>query len=710
MQTDQLHQQSSTTFGGSSPSLYSLQSTNSGCAIGYDTVDYKKNHESKRFSDPSSNLISASDKPYSRNYYDVERVDFTKPHFMPGANNGTQLEQLSRSQPQFDCSSGSSATNSLSSSEELSTPPLLASPKHQSAGAIDDTTHLRCKNSVENLSEDSGYSGDTYTQLRQRSRSIPNFSQDHCLIEEEEFEQIKSLEIMATHRSGGSDKEIARRNGVKIIIGNHALSQQQQQQPRRTTKIDDDHDYDEDRAATKLLFDGSEQRRKLRRKAEASASTVTHHPSLSLSASLPDILEHVSDRSGRHTVHEYSLRSRSHRRDLSFDDEDFSIVSSVPSSLNICQSPRLDNSSSSWNASSSSLGNHNEFTATVDCVVRTAAVFGVAAASSKNSSRRGTAVGAATSVASKNFDLCDFETSKALFGGGVESASNVSGRQLKVINASYSNLTVLDYSGRRAGAGTNFRAMAEQRKKSSGEICTGNFLLDEISAHFDRNLSILNDRKENHDPEDRLLHQLSSLAEHPKEPPVPPPRRFHNIDNASVVSVASTSSPIHDLEPATYSYTFDRDPTNLITAYAASLERCNFELNASASQLNQALAPLDSAAAASSSSSAVHKRELVSSTPNLFQYQTEPVRDAINQEYLRTSSTHTSMHMIPSDSGPVVTQGILSNGSRNSLGKGVSFCPIVSEISWKEQSSDELVDEGDYANDDEEDDEDGQYR
>lgn len=703
MQTDQIHQQTVSSFGGSTPSLYSLKSITSGCAIGYDTVDYKK-PESKRFSDPSSNLI-ACEKPFSRNYFDVERVDFTKPHFMTGGANGNgQLEQLSRSQPQFDCSSGSSATNSLSSSEELSTPPL-ASPQSPNIAGATDSKHLRCKTSVENLSEDSGYSGDTYTQLRQRSRSIPNFSQDHCLIEEEEFEQIKSLEHMATHCSGvgGSDEDVGgrRMGGVKIIMAK-----------QRSSKIDDEYVYDDDDRVTiaKHQFGSSEQRRKTERKKAtdgAAAALVTQQPPFSLSASLPDILEHVSDRSGRQTVYEYSPRSRSHRRDLHFD-EDFSIVSSVPSSLNICQSPRLDNnSSSSWNASSSSLGNHNEFGGGVRNVV-----FGVAA-SSKNSSRRGTAVGcASSSVASKNFDLCDFETSKVLFGGGIDSG-NVSGRQLKVINASYSNLTVLDYSGRRGATNTNFRAMAEQRKKSSDEICHGNFLLDEISAHFDRNLSILNDRKENYDPEDRLIHQLTHLAEHPKEPPIPPPRRFHNTDTASVVSIASTSSPIHDLEPATYNYTFDRDPTNLITAYAASLERCNFDLNTSASNIDQVLPQLDSSRPTSSASghhAVPMKRELVSSTPNLFQYQTETVRHP-NEDYLRTSSTHTSMNLIPTTdaAGVPVTQGILSNGSRQSLGKGVSFCPIVSEISWKEQSSDELADEGDYANDDE-DDEDGEYR
>lgn len=613
-----------------------------------------------------------------------------------GANNGGQFEQLSRSQPQFDCSSGSSsATNSLSSSEELSTPPLV-SPKSPN-NTLTDSKHMRCKSSVENLSEDSGYSGETFTQLRQRSRSIPNFSQDHCLIEEEEFEPIKSLEHMTAHRSG-SVEDVGRRNGVKQM----ACKQ-------RTTKIDNNgyalDDDDDDREITKSFV--SEQRRRMVRNTESTA-LVTQLPPLSQSASLPDILEHVSDRSGRRqTVNEYSSRSRSHRRDLHRSDEDFSIVSSVPSSLNICQSPRLDNSSSPWNASSSSLGNHNnEFTSsTVGGGGVRNVVFGAAASSSlsssKNSSRRGgTAVGCASSVASKNFDLCDFETSKVLFGGGVDSA-NISGRQLKVINASYSNLTVLDYSGRRGAVNTNFRAMAEQRKKSSDEICHGNFLLDEISAHFDRNLSILNDRIENYDPEDRLIQQLSNLAEHPKEPPIPPPRRFHNTDNASVISVSATSSPIHDLEPATYNYTFDRDPTNLITAYAASLERCNFELNSSVSNINQ----VDSPGPTSSSGHIASqlKRELVSSTPNLFQYQS--MRQP-NQDYLRTNSTHTSMNLIPStDAGlPSVTQGILSNGSRISLGKGVSFCPIVSEISWKEQSSDELADEGDYANDDEDDD------
>lgn len=898
---DSSHQSGS--FGGSTPSLYSVTS-----ATG-DTGSITNPSNSRPTSDHHPYLIEPI-RISSRNYYDIEQIDFNRAPFLNGAASAAELmvaaataptavQQLkappaslsssssATTAPQFqrlvavaagDGSSGSSSANSLLYSDGESSPPPIVvgsrntqhqpqyriidiAPAATTATATPNGGQLRCKQSVENLSEDSGY-GDphqhqhVYGQLRQRSRSIPNFThgdQRYLIAEEPTLQSLthsatsgcdSSSDYWAADMMHKSLEHISSRNGSRASASHDTdndvdrvdggSGDRQRSQPPHgqsshatataTPKIDDGEarvvamrrgssgsDYDHDGDCDHDVHSSSTTQR-----------TAAEPAAAHISASLPDILEHISafgdngsfgDSYGRNQrTRTHSHQHYRHQRPQSRQPRqqarsqhrisvyasppadrrqrtgglhfrpDFSIVSSVPSCLNICitttsssdvdYADRAVLDGHSWNVSTSASANST--------VRHGVVVAGV----SKNTSVRRTA--ASTSVASRNLDLCDFDTargttttkskSQSSFGSTFETgAQPTSGKQLKVINASYSNLTVLDYSGRRPSAATaaihTFRAMAEQRKQQQQlhrhieendmddeddvgamsthqqrptpaplQLCKGNFLLDEISAHFDRNLSILNDRNELSDAAtDQLIDELSqsaaastASAELQQQRPVAPPRRLHK-PLVSKSATASASSSIIDLQPATYSYTFDRDPTNLVTAYAASLERCNFELNTSAPNVNE---EPTLAAAATGSSGHQHqyhqqpkqphlvpgkRHEIkVSSTPNLCLTETADGADdhhlvsaatpavghhhqhhqhaATGESFMHTTSTHTSLSALPSSAAASSAstdgglQGILATiGSRNSLGKGVSFCPVVSEISWKEQSSEEYV-------------------
>lgn len=667
-------------FGGSTPSLYSMQS--------YDLTDNVSKCEKR---------CESSESKLSRNYYDLDKIDFNNTLFLHGPPNVQRSDSSDET---------SSSENSIFSETRCSddtdetilkqhTPPIELRKRAAATASLPSSAAAvtyRCKNSVENLSEDSGYG--EYNSMKIRSKSIPNFQHDHHFIEEEEFENHKSLEDMMLMTSSLSSAPAPASTSSSYV---HQLDEIHSAVDYKTNKRGADNKFsavtlkiaspkrysssftgarDTDDDAKNMIVNYNHRRKA----ATASLTLASSSPSSTqnISASLPDILDHV----GAFGERNYSAilknvngnaKSSSQCFADSVYDKDFSIVSSVPSGLNICvsRSGSYSNDCDSWN-----LGN---------------TLSGSSVA--KNTQ---------PSVAIKNFDLYDFETNYVPLSESPQ-------RQQKVINASYSNLTVLDYSGRQFWS--DFRKMADNRKRSSGDFSKCNFLLDEISAHFDRDLSILNDQKENYDPVAKFIqHEASPIP--PPLPPLPPPRKFHSQNKVQPTAMVS-QPPSHPAPIFVETRgTFDRDPTNLITSYAESLERCNFDLNESTNSLssNKNLDTL------SPQHSAHLKRQLVSSTPNLCLY--NPEEDSDN--FLQVSSTHTSMNPLPNkqqtqQQSPLVgkIQGILTEGSRNSLGKGVSFCPIVSEISWREQSSEEYVDdedddeEDDYDEDDEYDDEDG---
>lgn len=325
----------------------------------------------------------------------------------------------------------------------------------------------------------------------------------------------------------------------------------------------------------------------------------------------------------------------------------------------------------------------------------------------KSKSNRGfdwqeSAINGGESVANRNFDLAQaFDEVDHSFVA--TPAVQQTYQQQKVINSSYNNLTLLDYSGARKSFGNQLRMMTDKQKRnsvsSSNRSSTGstefskcNFLMDEISAHFDRSLSILNDKVDTDDEiEADQVPETEEIIEKPSIPQPPPRRQFAQKWPNTSGSNSSLTRPAEPTEPTEPKRTFDQDPTNLRTCYADSLEQCNFDLTESSNSINlMDISPQNEQPRTFNSPtkcSTPAKRELIASTPNLSQHNNDT-----SEEFLHTSSAYNSLNPIPHTDAPVQTKSILAAGSRNSLGKGVSFYPYVSEISWHEQSSAETAD------------------
>ncbi|XP_017475651.1 PREDICTED: serine-rich adhesin for platelets-like isoform X2 [Rhagoletis zephyria] len=345
-------------------------------------------------------------------------------------------------------------------------------------------------------------------------------------------------------------------------------------------------------------------------------------------------------------------------------------------------------------------------------------------------------------------------------------------QSLGYMNASYQDLTQLDYSRKQLEGDLQQRISAQSNLKrcsdylaSDGErdvdinsnsdnmdtpkstasadyeniICKGNFLLDELSQIYDRNASILNDKPI--DGEEQLLllpNAAVNVADRPSCSPRPPPRqRKHSnssysdldsvggsagcadeqVDSAaqhvqltirkpparqkharkseathslvSDVQLFSIETPTTHTTTESYGKTFDQDPTNLRTSYAQSLEKCNFDpKELSNTELNKTNAIPKRRF--HSQASATKQRNMVSSTPNLNAY--DPHADEMEDD-MYVSSAHTSMHQLPQTTAQKPLGILLSAGSRTSFSKEVSFCPVVSQYSWQEQSSEEYAEQ-----------------
>uniref|UniRef100_A0A182WA23 Uncharacterized protein n=1 Tax=Anopheles minimus TaxID=112268 RepID=A0A182WA23_9DIPT len=241
-------------------------------------------------------------------------------------------------------------------------------------------------------------------------------------------------------------------------------------------------------------------------------------------------------------------------------------------------------------------------------------------------------------------------------------------------------------------------------------------LLEEMSAHFDRNLSIINDQAEAYEPIAAFLHEQRSSSNTSGSgrlhatlgivtpPPQAPPRRTQIKTNPHLpqqVAVSPSVPPKLTVNPVTTVVTpppppgttrrrtFDQDPTNLVTCYAASLERCTFD-------------PTESSTTSLGPTSDLHtnggvalpryvpvpvKREFVASTPNLHYYH-GTIADNEGGEDSRPDH-HNSLRNVSTcrSTGSILAT---ASSSRCGLSKGVSFCPIVSEIIWKSTGSSDL--------------------
>lgn len=315
----------------------------------------------------------------------------------------------------------------------------------------------------------------------------------------------------------------------------------------------------------------------------------------------------------------------------------------------------------------------------------------------------------AESIASKNFNLYDLN-----YGSSVHKQKVVD------ISASCANLTLLNYSDDDEFCFDPHKLMSVNRSKSqtmSGKMPVNVYssdddddayiasyrskelssLLEDISAHFDKNLSILNDREASSEPPlNAKTAQVMKCS-----PPKPPPRRSQ-IKTSPNLSVPKNA-------------TFDRDPTNLVTTYAQSLEKCNFNIdepiNVYSSRQNLYLSTDASPTDDLPETTPIKKRNFVSSTPNLnyFDFDMKLINHysstdntAVGLDHLLTptftnsdDNRCTSMKEIPSHSRAGST-GILASHSTagSKSGLSVSFCPIVSEISWQE-----TVEDDDFSDD-----------
>lgn len=137
--------------------------------------------------------------------------------------------------------------------------------------------------------------------------------------------------------------------------------------------------------------------------------------------------------------------------------------------------------------------------------------------------------------------------------------------------------------------------------------------------------------------------------------------------------------------------TFDQDPTNLVTCYTESLEQCNFDID------DQTVMDVATIRSQMASNSNYQKQELGrqsgsfrgASTPNLNHFIAQKT-DSLEFDHHKSLKEINVTEAHP-DTEEEEKHGILnvsstgSQGSKVALSKGVSFCPIVSEISWQEE-------------------------
>lgn len=751
----QIQTSDANSFGGSTPSIHNQLNDSSSKLDAFIIAD-----DCATAATLKSHSHETNDTSSMRCYYDLDKIDFN-----------TSLFLNCREQSSSD--SSSSTDNSIYYSDaresdvDLKEGPTTSDDTMLIRGSIanssngsssscgggrDEDRHTvnpRCKNSVENLSEDSGY-GD-FPSIKNRSKSIPNLiNQDQSLIEEDEElthndSAHKSFDNIHCHYSRRSSSLVAaaQKHSNEIHSRSHrdldaTVNPKIDANSMRsasfgsiknsfTEHIGSSSSSSSSTSASASSSSGAPSHTTICRKSSTSSDSSQAN---SMSTSLPDLCNHFSifgdadtdirtntfcnANCGHSTSSSKLKRNSASRRITSPFEKDLFIVSSVPSDLNYFAKYASDGA-----RTDNRQRNECERDET-DCW---------------NFTNRNTTINssvwptAQASVATKNFyDLGDsFGSTEATPSAApFYLAPQQSFRQQKIINSSYSNLTILDYSSRGSSCSSFTRMMADKTKRhsnassrsGSGEFSRCNFLLDEISAHFDRNLSILTDKNES--SESGLLtkdwfnetKEVDAKAK-PTQPPLPPPRKLkspseeikrpaRSAEKLVKLSLAPSSSCDNELESSpNTSFSFDRDPTNLKTCYADSLEHCNFDIANSSSNITEAV---DQSATITAFTPPKHstpmKREMIVSTPNLFLHKSEPVDD----EFRQVASTHNSFNPLPQPDGMTEkTKGILAGGSRNSLGKGVSFYPFVSEISWREQSSNEdAADVEDSSNSDNE--------
>ncbi|XP_037910139.1 uncharacterized protein LOC119650960 isoform X3 [Hermetia illucens] len=532
--------------------------------------------------------------------------------------------------------------------------------------ANDQRACYKGKNSAENLSEDSGYC-EYISALRIKSKSIPNFlrSNEKFCEEDEFFENHKSLEMIYDNSRGGN----ARHEDMDAADGTEIAAKHENNVDLGWYNGDVKNKmYRENISCSSPRSSPSPS--PSRSTASSPSSTTSSSLFQRVSSSLPNVrLQFNHDNSDArcqpfyhdrdHAVYGFSESDNDER----IDKTELRAVASVPNNLYLNET--------GCEAGSSERGN-NDRESCVQLQEDEDNDFIWNLRSPKFVRSQNRSSGGKKYLTSKKLSA----VAAASAVGGVGAAQNY-------LNASYNNLTLLDYSGHRSSFNMSDYSGNSKRSSREFDLGKGNFLLDEISSHFDKNLSILSGRERDSDLISEFLKgDMGGSREHGGQKEGPEMRR-KSEENLSSVVFRKLNTEVEPLQRRSLE-TFDVSPTNLKTAYAESLESCDFDCADNRSKLEHST-PI--------------KRGLVASTPNLNTFKNAGNTGDIEDQILTTSSAHNSLAAIPGESKRL---GILISGpagSRNSLGKGVSFCPFVSEISFREQSSEEAPDEPDSLED-----------
>lgn len=280
--------QTGDTFGGSSPFLNIAVVTNQSEAT-------NKSETTK----PISNELPI-DVNSSRNYYDIEKIDFNSALFL-NCQEQTSSSESSYSTDNSIYYSDTHADVEPSSAAALSS--AHAKEKMQQKTLHSAKMAFRSKNSTENLSEDSGYG--EFPSIKCRSKSIPNLNQDQLIEEDEHLDyshrslnnisqrktQTTTTKTPTSNRSNGevlsskinsTHAENVRSRKAAAAPTNSAVFGASKNSCRR------ERDWSDSTNATPTNANGVSSKR-------STSSTSLLLPNTIQSTSLPDISTHFAD-------------------------------------------------------------------------------------------------------------------------------------------------------------------------------------------------------------------------------------------------------------------------------------------------------------------------------------------------------------------------------------------------------------------------------
>ncbi|XP_051858547.1 platelet binding protein GspB isoform X3 [Drosophila albomicans] len=727
--TLQEQHQSMSSLGNSSPSLLSCEtmassSGNSGSGSVAGSVGGSHSNPDSRRGSATSLLkrYESSDGRLHQTYYELHKLDFEEQQReLFGACKSLHHQAELKSD---------SESSSTSSSDSSGHSMLSACPGKQDAGGA----RRLPLNSAENLSEDSGYGEPGSTLRRAKSKSIPkNFDK---LCEEEEMEELLLLEHEVEVETAK-----AKAAATALALATHSknsndLCQTKIEQTNETTTTPRSSSSSSSTSSslcspTSSINSGE---RGARSPSPSPSASPSRSPSLSptpsgsstTASSMPStsLASPASSSSSSSPSSSSSAASFTWLRNSLPDIRE--PRGSSPKSIADNNSYVLANNSNNNNSRSSSSRSSSSAECSPVLATRASTTSSVPnelqqlgrrrRANRPRANRPSSSDGHSSSEDLDQFDCHSLPRIRRSCswndrGGGASAGAGY-------LNASYQNLTLLDYTDQRENCKRSSFTDMDKRGGKDYEhlICKGNFLLDELSQIYDKNVSILNDKAVDveekqpvpHKSVQDLVDEAPPQVQHVQLTIRKPPARQRRIGQADKEPVVLSQEVTPVLSFSSFGKTFDQDPTNLRTSYAQSLEQCNIDVPptqpSSNSCHNKAAQPVRMLPKRRFQSTTAKQRSLVSSTPNLSAF------DGGGQETeddIYVSSAHNSMHQLPQTAAQPKPLGILlPAGSRNSFSKEVSFCPVVSKYSWQEQSSEEPPEE--QSSDQEEEDDDGQ--